>query len=193
VLGGSRPPEGLAPNVVTTYGLTETGSGVVYDGVPLDGVEVTIDPATSEIRIRGPMLLRGYRDGTSPLDSDGWLATGDSGRVDRDGLLHVHGRLDDMIVTGGENVWPDPVEAALASHQGVREVAVAGRPDPEWGQRVVAWVVPADRSAPPSLAELRAVVAERVAPFAAPRQIVLMEALPRTSIGKVQRHRLELP
>ncbi len=193
VLGGASPPEGLAPNVVTTYGLTETGSGVVYDGVPLDGVEVTIDQVTSEIRIRGPMLLRGYRDGTSPLDSDGWLATGDSGRVDRQGLLHVDGRLDDMIVTGGENVWPDPVEAALASHQGVREVAVAGRPDPEWGQRVVAWVVPADRSAPPGLAELRAVVAERVAPFAAPRQIVLMEALPRTSIGKVQRHRLELP
>ncbi len=193
VLGGSSPPEGLAPNVVTTYGLTETGSGVVYDGVPLDGVEVAIDPATSEIRIRGPMLLRGYRDGTSPLDSAGWLATGDAGRVDRHGLLHVDGRLDDMIVTGGENVWPDPVEAALATHEGVREVAVAGRPDPEWGQRVVAWVVPVDRSAPPGLSELRAVVAERLAPFAAPRQIVLMEALPRTSIGKVQRHRLVLP
>jgi o-succinylbenzoate---CoA ligase len=193
VLGGSSPPGGLAANVVTTYGLTETGSGVVYDGVPLDGVEVTIDPDASEIRLRGPMLLRAYRDGKSPLDSAGWLATGDAGRFDADGRLLIDGRLDDMIVTGGENVWPDPVEAALASHEGVREAAVAGRPDPEWGQRVVAWIVPANRSAPPGLAELRAVVAERVAPFAAPRQIVLMESLPRTSIGKVQRHRLTLP
>jgi O-succinylbenzoic acid--CoA ligase len=193
VLGGSSPPDGLAANVVSTYGLTETGSGVVYDGLPLDGVELVIDQNTSEIRLRGPMLLRCYRDGTSPLDPDGWLATGDAGSIDHDGLLHINGRLDDMIVTGGENVWPDPVEAALASHEGVREVAVAGRPDPEWGQRVVAWIVPEDRSAPPGLAELRAVVAERIAPFAAPRQIVLTEALPRTSIGKVQRHRLVLP
>jgi o-succinylbenzoate---CoA ligase len=193
VLGGARPPAALAPNVITTYGLTETGSGVVYDGVPLDGVEVRIDPGTSEIRLRGPMLLRGYRDGTSPLDSAGWLATGDSGRIGSDGRLQVDGRLDDLIVTGGENVWPDPVEAALATHHRVREAAVAGRPDPEWGQRVIAWIVPQDRAAPPDLAELRALVAERVAPFAAPRQMVLTDSLPRTSVGKVQRHRLTLP
>jgi O-succinylbenzoic acid--CoA ligase len=193
VLGGSAPPERLAPNVVTTYGLTETGSGVVYDGVPLDGVEVAIDGSSSEIRLRGPMLLRAYRDGHVPLDAEGWLATGDAGWIDPEGKLHVSGRTSDMIVTGGENVWPTPVEAALSTHPGVAEVAVAGHPDPEWGERVVAWVVPRDRQAPPSLAELRAVVAEAVSPFAAPRQLVVVDSLPRTSIGKIRRDALEVP
>jgi O-succinylbenzoic acid--CoA ligase len=187
VLGGSAPPDDLAPNVVTTYGLTETGSGVVYDGIPLDGVEVDIDPAASEIRVRGPMLFRAYRDGALGLDAGGWFATGDSGRLDNTGRLHVDGRLAEMIVTGGENVWPAPVEAALRAHPGVAEVAVAGRPDPEWGERVVAWIVPADPAAPPSLASLRAEVAERVAPYAAPRELILVADLPKTAIGKLRR------
>jgi O-succinylbenzoic acid--CoA ligase len=190
VLGGSAPPEDLAPNVVTTYGLTETGSGVVYDGRPLAGVEVRTDPATCEIRLRGPMLLRSYRDGHDPKDSDGWLATGDAGYLGPGGRLHVRGRLTEMIVTGGENVWPSPVEAALRRHPGVADVSVAGRDDPEWGQRVVAWVVPTESARPPGLDELRALVAEQVAPFAAPRQVILVDTLPRTSIGKVQRDRL---
>jgi O-succinylbenzoic acid--CoA ligase len=187
VLGGSAPPSRVAANVVTTYGLTETGSGVVYNGMPLPGVEVAIDAATREIRVRGPMLLRAYRDGSDPLDADGWLSTGDAGTLDGGGKLSVDGRLSDMIITGGENVWPNPVEAALRAHPSVAAVAVAGRPDPEWGQRVVAWVVPADRNAPPALDELRRWVAERIAPFAAPRQVVLVDALPLTTIGKVQR------
>jgi O-succinylbenzoic acid--CoA ligase len=192
VLGGSTPPQGLAPNVVTTYGLTETGSGVVYDGVPLDGVEVDVRPGDGEIRLRGPMLLRAYRgagDDLRPLDANGWLATGDAGRTDDAGRLHIDGRLRDLIITGGENVWPAAVEALLRAHPGVRDVAVAGRPDPEWGQRVVAWVIP-DPSAPPSLDDLRAVVREQLASFAAPRQLVLVEDFPRTAIGKVQRDRL---
>ena len=106
VLGGSAPPGRVAANVVTTYGLTETGSGVVYDGVPLAGVEVAIDAVTREILLRGPMLLRGYRDGSRPLDADGWLATGDAGALDAGGKLSVDGRLSDLIITGGENVWP---------------------------------------------------------------------------------------
>jgi O-succinylbenzoic acid--CoA ligase len=190
VLGGSAPPDGLAANVVTTYGLTETGSGIVYDGAPLDGVEVRVDPRTSEVEVRGPMLLRAYRDGRDPKDAHGWLATGDAGHLDADGRLHVHGRLAEMIITGGENVWPGPVEAALRRHAGVAEVAVAGCDDVEWGQRVVAWVVASDRSRPPRLDELRALVAERVAPYAAPRQLILVEKLPRTSIGKVRRDAL---
>ena len=193
VLGGSSPPDDLAPNVVTTYGLTETGSGVVYDGRPLDGVEVAVDPADGQIRLRGPMLLRGYRDGTDALDTDGWLATGDAGEIRGDGRLTVHGRMGDMIVTGGDNVWPGPVEDVLGSLGSVAEVAVAGRVDPEWGQRVVAWVVPTDPNVPPKLPELRAAVAEAIAPFAAPRQLVLVGALPRTAIGKVQRDRLPDP
>ncbi len=193
VLGGSAPPAELASNVVTTYGLTETGSGVVYDGLPLEGVEVDVDGASGEIRLRGPMLLRCYRDGTVPLDPDGWFATGDVGGFDGDGRLTVHGRVTDMIISGGENIWPAPVEEVLRSHPGVAEVAVAGRPDPEWGQRVVAWVVPADPARPPRLEELRDLVGERLARFAAPRQLVIASSLPRTSIGKIRREELTVP
>lgn len=190
VLGGSAPPSALAANVVTTYGLTETGSGVVYDGVPLDGVEVSVDPGTSEIRLRGPMLLRAYRDGSVPLDVGGWLATGDAGSVDGSGRLRVDGRLSELIITGGENVWPAPVEAVLRRHPGVRDVAVAGRPDPEWGQRVVAFVVPHPDGPLPTLDGLRGLVSAELAPYAAPRQLELVASLPTTSIGKVRRAEL---
>ena len=186
VLGGSAPPEGLAANVVTTYGMTETGSGVVYDGYPLDGVELSFGPE-DEIRVRGPMLLRAYRDGTVPLDAGGWLATGDAGSIGPDGRLRVHGRLSELIISGGENVWPTSVEEILRLDPSVAEVAVGGRPDPEWGERVVAWVVPADPAAPPSLHSLRGLVKERLGPWAAPRALVLVDALPRTSTGKVRR------
>jgi o-succinylbenzoate---CoA ligase len=190
VLGGSAPPPGLAPNVVTTYGMTETGSGVVYDGLPLDGVEVTIDPTDHQIRLRGPMLLRGYRDGTTPLDADGWLPTGDAGALDAAGRLTVAGRLSDLIISGGENVWPAAVEAVVRTHPGVAQVAVAGRDDPEWGQRVVAWVVPRSEGPTPTLAELRELVRSQLAPFAAPRELELVERLPATAIGKVVRSQL---
>lgn len=188
VLGGSQPPDDLPPNVITTYGLTETGSGVVYDGRALDGVEVGIE--AGEIRLRGPMLLRAYRDGSSPLDGQGWLPTGDLGSFDSGGRLVVAGRKSDLIISGGENVWPGPVEDAIRTHPAVADVAVAGRADPEWGEVVVAWVVPADPTEPPTLADLRSLVAERVAPFAAPRRLVLVDSLPRTSIGKVRRDAL---
>ncbi|MGH9068972.1 MAG: class I adenylate-forming enzyme family protein [Acidimicrobiales bacterium] len=191
VLGGSAPLGVLPANAVTTYGLTETGSGVVYDGVPLQGVEVSFG-AREEILLRGPMLARGYRDGSDPRTAGGWLPTGDAGGWDADGRLAVWGRLDDMVVTGGENVWPVAVEAVLRGHPGVAEVAVAGRPDPEWGQRVVAFVVPAGgHRDPPSLDGLRGLVKERLGPWAAPRELVLVDSLPRTSIGKVRRARLE--
>ncbi|MHB8506963.1 MAG: class I adenylate-forming enzyme family protein [Acidimicrobiales bacterium] len=189
VLGGSAPPDRLPANVRATYGMTETGSGVVYDGLPLDGVEVSVDPADGQIRLRGPMLLRSYRDGTRPFDADGWFATGDAGRW-LDGRLVVDGRLSELIITGGENVWPASVEAILAQHPSVGEVAVAGRPDEEWGERVVAWVVPAAGTPPPTLDALRALVRERLAAFAAPRELVVVPALPKTAIGKLQRGRL---
>ncbi len=189
VLGGSAPPAELPPNVVTTYGMTETGSGVVYDGLPLDGVEISISP-TGEVRLRGPMLLRAYRDGTVPLDDKGWFATGDAGAIDAAGHLQVNGRLSDLIISGGENVWPAPVEDILRQHPGVAEAAVSSRPDPEWGERVVACVVPSRLSGPPELAELRALVAEQLAVFAAPKELVILEALPKTSIGKLRRQAL---
>jgi O-succinylbenzoic acid--CoA ligase len=189
VLGGSAMPPDLPPNAVATYGLTETGSGVVYDRRPLDGVEVRV--VGGEIHVRAPMLARAYRDGRPVAGPDGWFATGDAGAWDADaGRLRVFGRLGDLVVTGGENVWPVAVERVLDAHPGVAEVAVVGRPDPEWGQRVVALVVPADPAAPPTLAELRDVVRTELPAYAAPRELELVAALPRTSLGKLARARL---
>src|SRR5579862_6454783 len=143
LLGGAAPPRVTGSNVVTTYGMTETCGGVVYDGVPLDGIEVAVsqdDGDAGEILVRGPMLLRGYREGGDPFLPGGWLPTGDAGTIDEDGLLIVHGRISETINTGGEKVWPETVERVLALHPLIAEVAVAGRPDEEWGQRVVAYV-----------------------------------------------------
>ncbi len=184
VLGGSRPPDDRPANCVTTYGLTETGSGVVYDGVPLDGVEVDIS-TDGEIRLRAPMLLRCYRDGTTPLDRDGWFATGDLGAWQTDGTLHVAGRRGDLIITGGENVWPEAVEAALADHPLVADVMVRGVEDPEWGQLIDAVIVPAGD--PPTLDSLRDHVKRRHPSFMAPKRLTLVEALPRTALGKLRR------
>ena len=188
VLGGSRPPAQRPSNTVTTYGMTETGSGVVYDRRPLDGVEIRV--VDGELQLRCPMLLRCYRDGTDPRTSDGWFATGDLGAVDEHGLVSVHGRKGDLIITGGENVWPEPVEAILREHPAVADVAVAGTPDDEWGQLVTAYVVPTDRHHPPHLDELRALVKERLAAFNAPRRVVVVAEVPRTALNKVKRSEL---
>lgn len=187
--GGSADWRIRGPNVVHTYGMTETGGGVAFDGVPLDGVEVRAGDG-GQLLVRGRGLLRCYRDGTDPKDADGWLATGDVGTVTVDGRVVVHGRAGDLIVTGGENVWPANVEDALRSHPAVADVAVTGRADPEWGAVVVAVVVPADPAAAPSLDTLRSWVKERRPAFAAPRELVLVDALPRTAGGKVARARL---
>jgi O-succinylbenzoic acid--CoA ligase len=191
VLGGQAPPARLAPNVVTTYGLTETGSGLVYDGRPLDGVGVRI--VDGEVQVRGPMLLRAYRDGSDPKDAGGWLATGDGGEIGPDGRLAVHGRLAEMIISGGENIWPSAVEAVLLRHSAVAEAAVAGVADAEWGERAVAYVVArpaATVGARQLLEELRDLVRDEIAPYAAPRQVVIVEALPRTTLGKIRRQGL---
>jgi o-succinylbenzoate---CoA ligase len=197
LLGGAAPPRDLPANVVPTYGLTESGGGVVYGHEPLDGVEVEV--VDGRIRLRGPMLGRAYRlagpDGVDevPLtDRDGWLNTGDAGRLVA-GVLVVDGRVGDMITTGGEKVWPIAVERVLSGVPGVAEVAVTGVADPEWGQSVVAVVVPADPRTPPSLDTLRAAVRAELAAPAAPRHLVLVDSLPRTALGKVVRHLLPTP
>lgn len=184
VVGGSAPPRDLPPSCVTTYGMTETGSGVVYDGVPLDGVEVRANDGTLDIR--GPMLLRTYRDGTDPK-VDGWLPTGDAGEI-VNGRVVVHGRIAEMIVTGGEKVWPGAVEAVLRTHARVADIAIAGVPDAEWGQRVVAHVVPAGD--PPTLDGLRDAVKAVLPAWCAPKELVLHDAIPRTALGKVRRGEL---
>jgi O-succinylbenzoic acid--CoA ligase len=198
LLGGSRPPGVLPVNAVVTYGMTETGSGVVYDGEPLTGVELAIahfdaDSNEGEILLRAPMLMRCYRDGETkrvagPDGSRTWFATGDAGYVQEDGLLSVSGRIADVINTGGEMVWPDAVERVLARHPGVAEVAVGKRPDPEWGERVVAWVVPVADA--PDAVELKELVATTIAPWATPKEIVIVDNLPRTASGKVRRSEL---
>ncbi|MCE9623353.1 MAG: AMP-binding protein [Actinomycetia bacterium] len=188
VLGGARAPADRPANVHATYGLTETGSGVVYDGVPLDGVEVAFGSG-GEVLLRCPMLLRCYRDGSTPVDADGWLHTGDLGEQLPDGRLHIQGRADDLIITGGENVWPEVVENVIATHTTIRDVAIVGVPDSEWGQRVVAWIVPNDD--PPSLAVIRAHVLESLPAFCVPKELHITDALPRTALGKLQRHRLQ--
>jgi O-succinylbenzoic acid--CoA ligase len=182
VLGGGRPPAERPPNTVTTYGMTETGSGVVYDGRPLDGVDVHID-ADGEIHLRGPMLLRCYRDDSDPKDADGWLPTGDLGHWLDDGRLQVAGRRGDLIITGGENVWPEAVESILRAHPDVSDVLVRGADDPEWGQIVEATVVPMPDSMP-TIDSLRAFVKTDHPAFMAPRRLVLADEIPRTSLGK---------
>jgi len=135
---------------VSTYGLTESCGGVVYDGVPFDGVEVRL-AFEGAIELRGPTLMDGYRDEpqatAAAFSTDGWLRTGDVGSLD-DEVLTVRGRADDAIRSGAETVWPDEVESVLRTHPEVADVAVAGRPDLEWGQRVEAWVVPPTLASP---------------------------------------------
>jgi len=200
LLGGGPVPADLAADaaargvqVVRTYGLTETFGGMVHDGHPLDGAEVRVAGPEGEVLVRGPMLFRRYRGDpgrTAAVLRGGWLRTGDLGRLGPDGRLAVLGRLDDLVVSGGVNVHPDEVEAVLATHPGVAEAAVAGRPDPEWGQRVAAFVVPRDPARPPTLAELRAFTRRRLAAAKAPRELVLVPALPRGPSGKLLRRLL---
>jgi O-succinylbenzoic acid--CoA ligase len=176
--------------VVSTYGMTETCGGVVYAGQPLAGVEVR-ESRWGEILIRGPMLMRGYRldpEATvAAFEPGGWLRTGDGGEVESDGTVRVMGRLADVIVSGGEKIWPAEVEAALATHPEVAAVLVTGSADREWGQRVVARVVPRRHSAPPKLEVLRDHAASTIARHKLPRELILVDHLERTALGKVRR------
>jgi o-succinylbenzoate---CoA ligase len=179
--------------VVQTYGLTESCGGVIYDGVPFVGTEARVSGGV--IELRGPTLMTGYLDdpaATAAAFDDGWLRTRDGGAIDADGRLEVFGRLDDVINSGGEKIWPQEVEAALATHPRVGDVAVGGSPDPEWGERVVAFVVPSDPNAPPTLDDLRDHAAASIARFKAPRELVLVDALPRTASGKLRRGALSV-
>lgn len=184
VLGGAKAPIHRPSNSVVTYGLTESGSGVVYNGLPLD--EVNIEIRDGIIFLRAPMLLRSYRDGTTPL-VNGWLRTGDHGYIAADGLLHVEGREGDLIVTGGENVWPEQVETRLSAMTEVRDVCVAGVPDSKWGHAVHAFVVlNADMKL--SKEAVREWVKETMPAFSAPQALHVVDEIPRTALGKPQRH-----
>jgi O-succinylbenzoic acid--CoA ligase len=190
--------ERLGARIVSTYGCTESCGGIAYDGIPFEHTQVRIaaEPrdAIGEIELFGPTLMDGYRAdpaGTATaFTADGWLRTGDLGAVDAGGRLTIRGRADDAIRTGGETVWPDEVETVLRTHPGVADVAVAGRPDPEWGEHVVAWVVPAHPNDPPTLEQLREYCRDAIARFKAPRDLRVVGTLSRTTNGKVRRSAL---
>jgi o-succinylbenzoate---CoA ligase len=200
LLGGAAAPPALlaraadaGARVVTTYGMSESAGGCVYDGVPLDGVQVRIND-TGQVCLRGPILMSGYRlrnDLTREALVDGWLVTSDLGEVADDGRLTVTGRVDDVVVSGGENIVTSQVADVLADHPSITDVAVTGVADPEWGQRVVAVVVVRATSAVPDLAAVRRWCADRLPPASCPRGLVVVDAIPRLASGKPDRRAVE--
>lgn len=198
LLGGSAASDGLlararaaGARVVTTYGMSETAGGCVYDGVPLDDVELRLD-AEGRIALRGPMLFHGYRldpARTAEAFTDAGFLTADRGVIE-DGRLRVLGRVDEVIVSGGENVSLVEVAELLTLHDGVADAATFGLADERWGQMLVAAVVPVSPDAPPSLEELRAHVRRLASAHKAPRALLLLDALPMTALGKVNRSAL---
>lgn len=180
--------EAAGIRVVATYGMAETSGGCVYDGYALDGVAVTVG-GDGRIRIGGPTLFAGYdgdREATSRVLVDGWFLTADAGRLDEDGRLHVLGRLDDVVISGGVNVATPAVAARLREHPDVNDAAVLGIPDEEWGHRVVAYVVGGI-----DLQTARAWVADVHPRSWAPRDLVVLDALPLLPNGKVDRLALQ--
>jgi long-chain acyl-CoA synthetase len=206
---------------VQMYGMTETCGTIValppedHDpagnprmrsaGRPLPGVEVVIlDEAghrlpvgdVGEIATRSSANMTGYwnqPDATAKtLDADGWLRTGDAGYLDEDGYVFIHDRVKDMIITGGENVYPAEVENAIFGHPGVADVAVIGVPDERWGEAVKALIVKKS-GAEPTPTEIIAWARERIAAYKAPKSIDFIDALPRNASGKILRRQLREP
>lgn len=176
--------------VVTTYGMSETCGGCVYDGAPLEGVDVDVPEEGGPVRLGGPVVFSGYRlrpDLTAAAlevrNGNRWHVTADSGWLDMSGRLQIRGRLDDVVLTGGEKVAPGAVEAALGFSPDVREVVVVGVPDAEWGERLVAAVVPSS-SGPPDLETLRVFAARDLPPYALPRQLLVVRRIPTLKSGK---------
>lgn len=197
LIGGGPLPAGVRAKasaagvrVVRTYGMSETSGGCVYDGIPLDGVSIRVDDG--RVSLGGPVLASGYRNPTDPdpFDEPGWFRTDDIGTVDDSGVLRILGRADDAVTTGGLKVFPQLVENALAGHPAVADCAVFGVPDARLGQRVAAAIVLPAGQAAPTLEELRAHIGRTLDPTAAPRQLHIVDELPRRGIGKIDRRAL---
>jgi O-succinylbenzoic acid--CoA ligase len=216
LLGGGPAPKPLLEAcaerhipVVQTYGLTETASQAVTlapgdalrklgsAGKPLFPVELRIDVAgqvatageTGEIWLRGPSVSPGYFGDAAEPHSDGWLHTGDLGWLDGEGYLYVADRRDDLIISGGENVYPAEVEAVLLGHPAVAEAGVTGVPDPRWGQVPLAVVV-LRAGTEACEAELLDFCIGRLARYKVPVRVRFRKELPRTASGKLQRRLL---
>ncbi|WP_344238755.1 AMP-binding protein [Kribbella hippodromi] len=192
IIGGASTPEPLKARAaaagvtaIPAYGMTETGSGCVYAGVPLDGTSIKLDDG--RIMIKGTTLFSGYRlrpELTAEVLRDGWFRTQDRGEL-VDGRLHVVGRVDDVVISGGVNVTLTTVQARLLEHPRVKDAVVLGVPDADWGTRVVAFVV-----GEPSRDELRDWISELLPRTWAPQDVIALDALPMLASGKVDRQRL---
>ena len=206
LLGGAPAPVDLLAEaadrgvpVLTTYGLTEAASQVATQapgtvnrgelgaGEALPGVQVRI--REGEIQVRGEVLMEGYwplEESVQPFTEDGWLATGDLGRLDDEGNLHVQGRRSETLISGGENVHPAEVEAVLCGHPSLASACVFGIEDREWGQRIVAALVAGEGGAPTDR-ELLELLHQRLAGFKRPRRIAYLDALSLLPNGKLDR------
>ncbi len=171
-------------------------------GTPRTDVEVrVVDPTDHEVPIgepgeivvRGDVVMAGYwnqPEASAETLRGGWLHTGDVGSFDSDGYLTLRDRSKDLIISGGMNIYPREVEEALLVHQGVRAVSVIGRPDPEWGESIVAFVVASDGSAPPSTADLDQTCLDRIARYKRPKEYRFVDSLPTNNYGKVVKREL---
>jgi O-succinylbenzoic acid--CoA ligase len=200
VLGGAPTPpalraraEEVGVTVVDAYGLTETWGGFALDGVAIEGAEARLADEDDEVLVRGEMVMRAYRFAPEAtrraIDPGGWFHTGDIGTID-DGHVSVVDRKKDLVITGGVNVSPTRVEAVLARHPAVADVCVVGAPDDEWGERVVAVCVCVTANGTLTLAELRAFARDHLAPAQLPRELRLVDAIPRSAGGKPLRRLL---
>jgi O-succinylbenzoic acid--CoA ligase len=201
IIGGAPLPhalraraeaEGIA--IVDAYGLSETWGGFTLDGIPIAGVEARLAAETAEILVRGAPVMRGYRldpDRTAEvLDADGWLHTGDIGAFDGDSRLRVVDRAKDLVISGGVNVSPTEVENVLVTHPAIEDVCVIGVLDDEWGERVVAFVVVKPDATTPALEALRAFGAEHLTAPKLPRELRVVDEIPRSTGGKALRRLL---
>ncbi|MDX2937945.1 class I adenylate-forming enzyme family protein [Streptomyces ipomoeae] len=194
----------LSPTLTQTAADDDPADRLHTVGRPLWQAEVKIaDPAggdplpvgePGEICGRGYQAMLGYHDlpeaTAQTLDSDGWLHTGDLGVMDERGYVTVTGRIKDMIIRGGENIYPAEIEAVLLTHPGVRQAAVLGVPDPQWGEQVAAVIIPADPGAPPTAAELHDHLRATLAPHKTPRNWYLADDIPANAMGKTQKYLL---
>lgn len=214
LLGGGPVPQTLLRDaralgypIAPTYGLTEATSQVATQrpddpdalgAHPLPGVEVRIDSvgrAEGEVLVRGETIMRGYcnrPEETASALRDGWLHTGDIGRLNRDGTLTILDRRSDLIISGGENIYPAELESVLSAHPGIAEVGVGRRADERFGERPVAWVVAVEGTVLDE-DELVEFCQKRLAPFKVPRDFVACRELPRNATGKLLRAKLRFP
>ncbi len=193
--------------VLERYGMTETvmlvsnpylgerRSGTV--GFPLPGVKMKVEEQSGEILVSGPNVFEGYwnqldtnQEAFVDESTERWFRTGDLGKLDEDGYLKIIGRKKELIISGGYNVYPREVDDILINHPAIEQVAVAGLPSEEWGEEVVAWMVPTSQEKIPSLEEIREFCRQYLAAYKLPQRLVIVNNLPRNALGKVLRHEL---